>query len=371
MARPRGATNVVFLPSASGGLGHITRTLKLARVLERADSSLRISYALFERHLRLFNVAVVESSGYPVRILPDPPRQERDGKVRAVLGDADVVIDDTCLYPLPYRRILPRLKTWISIPMLPLWDEVFMFWPLFEQVDHILYAYPSVMPLPEELEVYRHKLTVTGPILDPDELPTRAVARRRLGLTDDERFITYAPRGFPFGREFGRRVLRTLVAGVQRLRREWPELRLVLTAVPDLAAIQPPRLPPLQQIEGLVICGVLPPEQALDYLAAADLVVVEGTSTLFDAAVARTPVLMVPGPIFETQLEGRWVGERDAGVVVEVETLTPGRMAASLRKALQPEQAARRAARLAELVGTGGRDRAVETVLRVIGETAN
>src|SRR5688572_12312398 len=94
--------NVVFMPSVSGGLGHITRTVKLARALERADPSLRISYVLFERHLRPFNLEVVERSGYPVRILPDSPRQDRDEKVRSILGEADLVIDDTCLWPIPY-----------------------------------------------------------------------------------------------------------------------------------------------------------------------------------------------------------------------------------------------------------------------------
>lgn len=41
------------------------------------------------------------------------------------------------------------------------------------------------------------------------------------------------------------------------------------------------------------------PQQAggiWDILAGADLVVLEGTSTLFDAAAARTPVLLVPVP---------------------------------------------------------------------------
>ena len=40
--------NVVFIPSVSGGLGHVTRTIKLARAPERADPSLRISYVLAE-----------------------------------------------------------------------------------------------------------------------------------------------------------------------------------------------------------------------------------------------------------------------------------------------------------------------------------
>ncbi len=84
--------NVVFIPFVAGGLGHVGRTLKLARALERADPALRISYVLDELRLRPLNLEVVRQTGYPVRLLPDPARHERDEKIRAVLGDADVVI---------------------------------------------------------------------------------------------------------------------------------------------------------------------------------------------------------------------------------------------------------------------------------------
>ena len=365
---PRGrAINLVFIPSVSGGLGHVTRTVKLARALERADPSLRISYVLDELRLRPFNVEAVRRTGYPVRILPNPIRHERDVKIRDVLGEADVVVEDTNPRLIAYRRILPRLKAWISIPMLPLWDELFMNWALFEHVDHILYTYPPVMPVPEELEPFRDKLTVTGPILDP-RVPDRAAGRRRLGLADDERYVLYSPRGFPFGRWFGRRVLNGLVGAFIRLRQERPGLRLVLSAVSDAAAIQHPRLPPLDRIDGGIVQGLVSPEVAWDCLAGADLAIVEGTSTLFDAAVARTPVVMVPGMIYETAMEGGWVKEHDAGVVLWIEEVTRPRMLRAMRAALEPAAAATRTTRLHELVGTGGRDRAVETVLRIVDE---
>ena len=79
----------------------------------------------------------------------------------------------------------------------------------------------------------------------------------------------------------------------------------------------------LAEIEGVAVRGVLPPEEARDHLAAADLAVVEGTSALFDAAAAGTPLLMVPGPIYETQLEGAWVRQHEAGVVVPIGEVTP------------------------------------------------
>lgn len=360
--------NVVFIPSVSGGLGHVTRTLKLARALERADPRLRISYVLDELNLRPFNVEAVARTGYPYRTLPNPVRHERDETIRAVLGDADVIIEDTNRRLIAHRRILPRLKTWISIPMLPIWDELFMDWPLLEQADHVLYPYPSIMPPPEELTPFLAKLTVTGPILDPEEMPDRVEARTRLGLDPDLRYVTYAPRGFPFGEWFGRRVLTGVVGGVLRLRRGQPNLRLLLTAIPDVAAVQPPRLPPLAAIEGVTLRGTVSPETARDYVAAADLVVLEGTSTLFDAAVARTPIVMVPGPIYETWLEGGWIAEADAGIVMRPGEVTPVTMARAMRRALAPSAVDGRTARLHDLVGENGRDVAVAAIRRVIAD---
>ncbi len=75
--------------------------------------------------------------------------------------------------------------------MSPFRDELFMDWPLLEHADHIIWTYLPIMPVLDELEPFRHKLTVTGPILD-DDMPTRANARRRLGLSDAGQYITYA-----------------------------------------------------------------------------------------------------------------------------------------------------------------------------------
>jgi UDP:flavonoid glycosyltransferase YjiC (YdhE family) len=153
-----------------------------------------------------------------------------------------------------------------------------------------------------------------------------------------------------------------------RLRRQRPDLRLVLTAVPDVAAVQPPRLPGLDQIDGVEIIGTVSPETARDYVAAADAVVVEGTSTLFEAAIARTPVVMVPGLIHETALEGTWVNEGGAGIVLRPEHVTHRTMAGALRAALHPVEGRERSQRLSEFVGNGGRDLAVSTILGVIAE---
>ena len=362
-ARP---LNVAFIPSVSGGLGHVARTEKLARALERADRDLRICYVLDEEGMRPAAFEAAERTGYPVYTLPFPVRHERDDKVRAVLGEVDVVVEDTNRRLIAHRRILPRLRAWVSIPMLPLWDELHMEWPLLEHADHILYAYPPVMPVPQELDRFRHKLTVTGPILDAEEMPSRADARRRLQLSPTQEYVLYAPRGFPFGRWFGERVLNGVVGGYLRLRQERPNLRLLLLAVPDPVAVQPRRLPPLGEIDGVTLEGIVSPETARDYVAAADLVVLEGTSTLFDAAVARTPVLMVPGPIYETSMEGTWVNEEGAGVVMRPGEVTHASMARKMADALDPDAMPKRVARLHELVGESGRDTAVATIRRVI-----
>jgi len=361
-------TTVVVVPSASGGLGHVARTLKLMRALEAADPCLRLIYGLDEVGLRPINRDACERTGYPVRIIPNPVRHERDERIRAALGDADVVIEDTNRRLIAHRRLLPRLRAWISIPMLPIWDELHMDWPLLEHVDRILYAYPTVMPVPAELEPFRARLTVTGPILDPAEIPDRAEARRRLGLDPNLRYLLYAPRGFPFGPWFGRRVLAGVVGGFMRLRATTPDLRLLLIAVPDPAAVQPPGLPPLTEIPGVTLTGVVSPEVARDHVAAADLVVLEGTSTLFNAAVARTPVLMVPGLIYETWLEGTWVAAEDAGIVVRPEDATPAKMASLIRRALDPTAGPARADRLHRLVGTTGCDLAVAAVRATIAD---
>jgi hypothetical protein len=361
---------IAFIPSVSGGLGHVTRVAKLLRGLHVTDPSLEFVFVLSELGLRDSAREAVERLGYPVRILPNPVRHERNDRVRDVLGDVDVVIEDTERRLIAYRRVLSRVRTWISIPMLPIWDELFMDWPLLEHADHVLYSYPPVMPVPDELAALGARLTVTGPILDPDEMPSRDDARRTLGWAETDRVITYAPRDFPFGRWFGLRVLNGVVGGFIRARKRYPALRLVLTAVPNAAAIQPPTLPRLEKIPGVTVKAVLTTAEARDHIAAADLVVVEGTSTLFDAAVARTPVFMVPGLIYETSLEGTWVDEHHAGIVMRPDDVNRRSVQRVIEKVFdEPEATSARADKLRELVGDSGRDVAVAAILRTIAAT--
>ena len=63
------------------------------------------------------NHDAVKRTGYPVRVLPNPSRHDRNNVIWEVLGHIDVVVEDTCRRLIAHRRILPRLRAWISIPM--------------------------------------------------------------------------------------------------------------------------------------------------------------------------------------------------------------------------------------------------------------
>ncbi len=62
--------NVVMVPSASGGIGHISRTATLARALRRLDPTVHIEYVLDAERLRPFNIDATMRMGYRPRLLP-------------------------------------------------------------------------------------------------------------------------------------------------------------------------------------------------------------------------------------------------------------------------------------------------------------
>jgi glycosyltransferase involved in cell wall biosynthesis len=356
---------VVFIPSVSGGLGHVGRTLRLARELERQRPGIRIQYVLHQDRLRLTNLEFVKSTGYSVQVLPVANRDTRDHVVRALLGHADLVVDDTYRHLIPYRRLIDAV--WVSIPMYPLADELFMDWPLLEQVDRVLWTYPETMGLPDELRPLGRKVTVTGAILGGNGRPCREKARRALGLAEDERVITYAPRGMPFGRDFGERLLAGLVGGFIALRARHPRLRLVLTGVRDPTELRFPGMPDVRRVRGLEVCGVLPPDRVQALTAAADAVVAEGTTTTFETIAADTPLLMVPGTIYETWLIGTRLYEADAAVILWTERVTPDSMAEHLARILdEPGRARQRAARARRFLGPDGTEKAACALLKLL-----
>lgn len=96
LARRRtNSQHVIFIPSVSGGLGHITRTLRRVREMQRRKPNLSIEYVLDQERLRLPNLAFAQSTGYPVQVLPIRSRDARDVIVQAMLGQADLIVDDT------------------------------------------------------------------------------------------------------------------------------------------------------------------------------------------------------------------------------------------------------------------------------------
>ena len=117
--------NVVMIPSVSGGLGHIARTATLARMLQKLDPTVNIEYLLDTQQLRPFNIDATARTGFRVNLLPPRPRDARNGIVRACLGHVDVIVDDSMRDLVPLRQIVPR-AAWISIPMYPLGDEIFL-----------------------------------------------------------------------------------------------------------------------------------------------------------------------------------------------------------------------------------------------------
>ena len=93
----------------------------------------------------------------------------------------------------------------------------------------------------ERLRPFNIAAARTGPFLELDDVPERDVASARLGFASNEQIVVYAPRGMPFGREFGERVLADIFRAVAALRIAHPQLRLVLLAVSNRAEVYAPK----------------------------------------------------------------------------------------------------------------------------------
>jgi len=345
--------NVVMIPSAGGGIGHIARTATLGRMLQKLAPETTVEYLLDSERLRPFNIEMAARTGFRVQFLPPRPRDARDAIVRACLGHADVIVDDTTRYLVPLRRIVPQ-AAWVSIPLPPIGDELFMDWPFLAQTDAVIWAYPPALGTLPELALIADKLLRTGPFLELADVPARAAARARLGLGADEEIVLYAPRGMPFGPEFGRRVLGGLYGAVEALRATRPRLRLVLVAVGDPAELRGSGLPDALPA-WVTVRGVVAPEESLAYLRAADIAIAEGTSTAHEAAALGTALVMVPGPIYETWLLGTRLHEHEAAHILWIERVTPEALAGVFADILaEPTARAARQRRARDFVTGGG-----------------
>lgn len=229
-----------------------------------------------------------------------------------------------------------------------------------------------MLPTPE-LNPVRAKVVQTGPFLETKGVPRKAQARLRLGLPADDELIVHAPRGFPFGREFGHRVLAGIYGAVEKLRREGhPGLALILLAVSDPTELRDVPGLPADLPEWVSIKGVLGPAEALLHTRAADAVVAEGTSTMHEAAALRTPLVLVPGPIQEAMLLANGLAERGAAQALTLQQATPDAFAQAFRTALSDpawrEAMLDRAFRL--VTGGGGAATAAQRILDCVKERA-
>ncbi|MBV9748200.1 MAG: hypothetical protein JO157_05250 [Acetobacteraceae bacterium] len=350
----RARTKVVMIPSVSGGIGHISRTASLSRALVALDPRVEIEYLLDTERLRPFNIDATRRMGFRPRFLPPRSRDTRDGLVRACLDDAHVVVDDCARYLLPLRQAVPQVG-WVSIAMHPIGDELFMDWPLMAQMDAVIWPYAPLVDLPAEIAIVADKVVQTGPFLETDTVPEKEAARAQLGLRGAEPLVLYAPRGFPFGREFGHRVLGGIYGALAAMRRgAFPQARLILLAVADLADLRgvpgmPDPLPNWVQVKGVVT-----PAEALLHTRAADAVVGEGTSTMHEGAALRTPLVLAPGPIQEATLLARKLGTLGAAQVLSPEATTPDGFAAAFTAALLPGMVRETALDRAQALVTGG-----------------
>jgi glycosyltransferase involved in cell wall biosynthesis len=346
--------NVFMVPSVAGGIGHISRTATLARALKRLDPNVHIEFVFDAERLRPFNIDAVMKMGYRPRLLPKRLPDSRGPLVRACFNDADVVVDDVSRYLVPLRHHVPQ-AAWISIAMHPIGDELFMDWPLMAQMDAIIWAYPPAVGLPEELELVADKVLQTGPFLDLGEVPEKAAARRQLGLGRDEKVILYAPRGFPFGQEFGARVLGSLYSAVSRLRQAGHELHLVLLAVGDPSELRGVEEMPDHLPDWVSVRGVVTPPEALLYEKGADVLIAEGTSTIHEGAALGTPMIILPGPIEEIRRVAKAMQRAKAApVLTEKETSAETMLEALDGILTKPEERDAMIDRARALVSGGG-----------------
>ena len=363
---------IVMIPSVGGGIGHISRSGALTRALLKLEPSLEVEFLLDTDRLRPFNIDACRRMGFRPRFLPSRNRENRDAIVRACLDDADAIVDDCSRYLQPLHRCVPQ-AAWVSIPMHPVGDELFMDWPLMAQMDLVLWAYTPVVDVPSELDVVADRLVQTGPFLETADVPDRAAARRALGLRTAGPHVVYAPRGFPFGREFGHRVLAAVFGAVAALRKaNHPDLELVLLAVADREELRgiadvPEEMPPWVRVEGLVS-----PALSVLHTRAADIVIGEGTSTMHEGAALRTPLVLMPGPIREAEMTAAGLARAGAAHTFTREGTTPERVAQAFQAALTPGTARDTALEAAYrlVTGGGGAEAAAHHILALMDKRA-
>jgi hypothetical protein len=345
---------VVMLPCVEGGIGHVSRTATLARALRRIEPTIKISYVLDTVRLRPVNREMTVQMGYEPHMLPPITRENRAAVTRAAFGGADVIVDDTARYLFPLRAEVPD-AAWVSIPIPPVGDELFGDWPLMKQMDAIIWAYAPLVARPPELSLVEEKIVTTGPFLDLAAVPDKREARMRAGMAEGTQVILYAVRGFPFGREFGSLVLRSLYRAVEAMQQDaGRNVQLWLLAVQDADDLRAVLQLPGGWPDWVRLQGVVPQSDALMQIRAADVVIGEGTSTMHEAAALGTPMVLLPGPISETLLVAEALAREDAAQVFRPDGIDLHGVLAALRRVLDASEATSAMASRALSLVTGG-----------------
>jgi UDP:flavonoid glycosyltransferase YjiC (YdhE family) len=355
----------VFYAVNGLGLGHVTRLLSIARAMRRQAPGTEV---LFLTSSEADNVIYRE--GFAAVKLPSKTIREQCGLSRSSYlkmvqtvtwnaisaFDPDVLVVDT--FPTgSFEELLPVLR----------WRQrnVFVFREQREQAasspllqatlrlyDLVLIPHEDaarVGPVPEP-----QKVRAVGPILirERDELPSREVARRALGLPE-EGTLLYASFGGG-GDPEGARAL-ALTAQVAR---ELPGVQLVVGAGPLLR-----EEPPVSAEGARVLTGRYP---ALDFLPAFDAAVTAaGYNSVHELLYAGIPSVIVP---FERGLDDQEKRAREvveAGAGLACMPLTREGLTRAVREVLAPDVRQRLSGAARLRVRTNGAASAARAILEL------
>jgi UDP:flavonoid glycosyltransferase YjiC (YdhE family) len=340
----------VFYAVNGLGLGHVTRLLAIARALRRGSPDAEVLFVTSSEACQ-----VIFKEGFAAVKVPSKTAREQLGLARsrylrvvqsvtwaAISGfDPDVLVVDT--YPSgSFDELLPVLR-WRQ-------KNVFVFreqreeaaaaplmqatLPLYDLVLVPHAEASAVGPVPEP-----HKLKAVGPILirERQELPTRAAARARLGLSMDAAalYVSFGGGGEP---ELQRAFDETL----KMVAKHGPASLQVVVGGGPLGSAS---IAGVKQLNGIY--------PALDVLPAFDAAIcAAGYNTAHEALFAGLPTVFIP---FTRVLDDQEARAR------AIEAAGAGRLAASpselgpqLAAVLDPTKAAAMRHAMARLVTTNG-----------------
>lgn len=350
----------VFYAVNGLGLGHVTRLLSIARALKRQVADAEVLFVTTSEANQVITREGFAAVKVPSKSLREKVGLHRSRYLRLVQSvtwsaisafDPDVLVVDT--YPSgSFDELLPVLR-WRQ-------KNVFVFReqreeaagsPLMQATlplyDLVLVPHASagaVGRVPEPA-----KLRAVGPILirEKDELPTRAAARERLGLSPNGRtlYLSFGGGGEP---ELQRALDDSLTA-LQPL-----DLELVVGAGP-LSHVRNPRVKFLPDVY-----------PALDVLPAFDAgLCAAGYNTVHEALFAGLPSVFVPFTrvLDDQQARARAVEQAGAGRMVQ--SLSAAELLPAVKSVLDPERRAGFLAAMKKWVPENGATAAAKAILEV------